>query len=102
MGRGRKKQTLCGEPDVGLDPGTPGSCPEPKADAQPLSTQASPKDIYRASLMYRHFLCTGDSIGNKVDKVLDLREILFQWRVTDNRQIDEEISVPCITELMIM
>ena len=26
-----------GEPDVGLDPRTPGSCPEPKADAQPLS-----------------------------------------------------------------
>ena len=25
------------EPDVGLDPGTPGSRPEPKADAQPLS-----------------------------------------------------------------
>ena len=22
---------------MGLDPGTPGSCPEPKADAQPLS-----------------------------------------------------------------
>ena len=25
------------EPDAGLDPGTPGSPPEPKADAQPLS-----------------------------------------------------------------
>ena len=25
------------EPDVGLDPETPGSCPEPKVDAQPLS-----------------------------------------------------------------
>ena len=25
------------EPDVGFDPGAPGSCPEPKADAQPLS-----------------------------------------------------------------
>ena len=24
------------EPDVGLDPGTPGSCPKLKADAQPL------------------------------------------------------------------
>ena len=24
-----------GEPDMGLDPGTLGSCPEPKADAQP-------------------------------------------------------------------
>ena len=27
----------CREPDVGLDPRTPGSRPEPKADAQPLS-----------------------------------------------------------------
>ena len=35
--RQRKKQTPCGEPDVGLDPRTPGSQPEPKADAQPLS-----------------------------------------------------------------
>ena len=26
---------------MGLDRGSPGSCPEPKADAQPLSTQAS-------------------------------------------------------------
>ena len=25
------------EPDAGLDSRTPGSCPEPKADAQPLS-----------------------------------------------------------------
>ena len=29
------------EPNAGLDPETPGSCPEPKADAQPLSSQAS-------------------------------------------------------------
>ena len=35
--RQREKQDPCGEPDVGLDPGTPGSCPGPKADAQPLS-----------------------------------------------------------------
>ena len=33
--RQREKQAPCREPDVGLDP-TPGSCPEPKADAQPL------------------------------------------------------------------
>ena len=26
----------CPEPDVGLDPGTPGSRPGPKADAKPL------------------------------------------------------------------
>ena len=35
--RQRKKQTPCREPDVGLDPRTPGSWSEPNADAQPLS-----------------------------------------------------------------
>ena len=33
----REKQASCGELDAGLDPRTPGSCPEPKADTQPLS-----------------------------------------------------------------
>ena len=35
----REKQAPYGEPDVGLDPRTPGSHPESKADAQPLSLQ---------------------------------------------------------------
>ena len=35
--RQRKKWAPCRKPNVGLDPGTLGSCPEPKADAQPLS-----------------------------------------------------------------
>ena len=35
--RQREKQAPNGEPDVGLNPKTPGSQPEPKADAQPLS-----------------------------------------------------------------
>ena len=34
--RQREKQAPCREPDVGLDPGTPGSCPGLKAGAQPL------------------------------------------------------------------
>ena len=38
----REKQAPCREPDVGLDPGTPGSRPEPKADAQPLNYPAIP------------------------------------------------------------
>ena len=33
----REKQAPCREPDVGLDPKTPGLYPEPKADTQPLS-----------------------------------------------------------------
>ena len=43
-GRGRSR-LLAGsrrEPDVGLDPGTPGSCPEMKAEAEPLSHPSIP------------------------------------------------------------
>ena len=35
--RQRKKQASCREPNGGLDPRTLGSCPEPKANTQPLS-----------------------------------------------------------------
>ena len=35
--RQREKQASCREPNGGLDPRTPGSRPEPMADAQPLS-----------------------------------------------------------------
>ena len=35
--RQREKQAPFGEPDAGLDPKTPGSPPELKADTQPLS-----------------------------------------------------------------
>ena len=35
--RQREKQDGCGEPDAGLDSQTPGSLPEWKAEAQPLS-----------------------------------------------------------------
>ena len=34
--RQREKQAPCREPDVGVDPGTPGSRPGPKAGAQLL------------------------------------------------------------------
>ena len=37
-----EKQVPCEEPDVGLDPRTPGSHSEPKADAQPLSHPGVP------------------------------------------------------------
>ena len=42
--RQREKQAPCRgrELDVGLDPGTPGSLPEPKADAQLLSHPGAP------------------------------------------------------------
>ena len=40
--RRREKQTPYQEPDVGLDPRTPGSHPGPKAGARPLSHPGIP------------------------------------------------------------
>ena len=42
----KESQAPCREPDVGLDPGTVGSCPEPKADTQPLSHPGLPPRIF--------------------------------------------------------
>ena len=41
--RQREKQAPCREPDTGLNPGTPGSGPEPNAYAQPLSYSGAPQ-----------------------------------------------------------
>ena len=44
--RRREKQAPCQEPDVGLNPGTPGSHPGPKAGGKPLSHPGfSPTEI---------------------------------------------------------
>ena len=45
--RRRKKKAPCQEPDVGLDPGTPGSRPGPKAGAKPLASQGSPVFLFK-------------------------------------------------------
>ena len=55
--RQREKQAPCGEPDVGLNPGTPGPSPELKADAQPLSHPGVPivllsKALHKAKWSY--------------------------------------------------
>ena len=44
--RQREKETSYGEPDVGLNPRTLGSHPEPKADAQPLSHPGTPRNRF--------------------------------------------------------
>ena len=41
--RQREKQAPCRESDTELDPRTPGSGPEPKANAQPLNHPRVPK-----------------------------------------------------------
>ena len=45
--------------DAGFDPRTPGSRPEPKADAQPLSHPGvPPPTIFRKDLLRARFCCT--------------------------------------------
>ena len=41
--RQREMHAPCREPDVGLHPRAPRSCPEPKGDAQPLSHPGVPR-----------------------------------------------------------
>ena len=43
-GRGRSR-LHAGSPDVGLDPGTPGSCLGPKAGTKPLSHPGCPDSV---------------------------------------------------------
>ena len=45
--REEEEQVPCREPDAELDPRTPGSCPEPKADAQLLSHPGIPEKLYK-------------------------------------------------------
>ena len=44
--RQREKQAPCRESDVGLNPGTPGSHPGPKADTKPLSHPGIPYNLF--------------------------------------------------------
>ena len=44
--RQREKQAPCRKPDAGLDPRTPGSRPELKADAQPLGHPGIPGNAF--------------------------------------------------------
>ena len=44
--RQKEKQAPCEEPNMGLDSRTPGSRPEPKADAQPLSHPGVPSPFW--------------------------------------------------------
>ena len=44
--RGREKQAPRQEPNVGLDPGTPGLCPGPKSGAKPLSHPGIPPTTF--------------------------------------------------------
>ena len=43
----REKQAPCREPDVGLNPGSPGSRPGLKAGAKPLSHSGCPYSVFK-------------------------------------------------------
>ena len=49
--RQREKQAPCIEPDAGLNPGIPGSCPGPKASAKLLSHPGIPYGTSNCSSM---------------------------------------------------
>ena len=48
--RQREKRAPCTKPDAGLDPGTPGSHPEPKADIQLLNHPGVPLDFFKTCI----------------------------------------------------
>ena len=54
--RQREKQAPCREPDVGLDPRTPGSRPGLKADAKPLGHQGCPGHMILFYFIFKDFI----------------------------------------------
>ena len=54
--RQREKQAPCWEPNAGLDPGTPGLCPGPKAGAKPLSHPGIPSKDRLTGEKHRFFI----------------------------------------------
>ena len=61
--RQKEKQAPCGESNAGLDPRTPGSCPEQKADAQPLNHPGVPDLVYLCVLLISWDHCCLFPIG---------------------------------------
>ena len=65
------------EPDVELNPGTPGSCPEPKADAQLLDHPGVP-----IISVFKHFLkCVTEELSHPFSE-----RTLFSKYLVQNRQ----------------
>ena len=55
--RQREKQAPRGDPDVGLDPGATGPCPEPKRNIQPLCHPGAPMINLLRALMEKSATC---------------------------------------------
>ena len=64
--RRKGKQAPCREPNVELDPRTPGSCPGPKAGAKPLSHPGIPaQQILNKRFVY--FIVGGLYLNKKAE-----------------------------------
>ena len=55
--RQREKQAPCREPDVGLDPGSPGSCSGPKVAALNHWATGAAHDLVFKAMSKFYFLC---------------------------------------------
>ena len=91
--RQREKQDPHREPDVGLDPGTPGSCPGPKASTQPLSHPGVPMSgldacpvssipspfFFDFTLFFFSFLIAGHDISGKTNTQTTINRPLGVW-----------------------
>ena len=60
--RQKEMQAPCKEPEVGLDPGTPVSHPELKADTQPLSHPGVPRLFLCFFLFFIFFILMLDEV----------------------------------------
>ena len=97
--RQSENQAPCRKCDAGLDPRTPGSCPDPKADAQPVSHPGAPKCpllldtcchfFFFNSLLYHSGCCLLHEFGDHVNcYILPSNPVLNTWRTLDKCLLD--------------
>ena len=70
-----EKQAPCRDPNAGLDPETPGSCPGPKASAKPLSHPGIPlsqpfKGLSHTAALTVNILANNIGISKYINQVL--------------------------------
>ena len=75
---------------MGFDPGTPGSCPEPKADAQPLSHPGTPRQSSKWNLSGHH------KTGQIMTNLWNLKELqLCSVPLVANRVLAFTVMLGC-------
>ena len=66
--RQREKQAPCREPDMGLDPRSPGSGPGPKAALNCWATWAAPQKFFFKDFIYLFMRGTGRERGRDIGR----------------------------------